>query len=838
MASLPFSTVQFSHFKSTKPIKSLNSDEPSRLIHLSGSGTTKNHQTLYKSYFHTISSLCKDGQIQRAVYLLTEMDSRNLPVGPEIYGEILQGCVYERDLFTGQQIHALVLKNGAFFARNEYIETKLVIFYAKCGAFNVANNLFSRLRVKNVFSWAAIIGLKCRIGLNEEALEGFSEMQENGFSPDNFVVPNGLKACGALQWLGYGKGIHGYVLKVGFDGCVFVASSLIDMYGKCGILEDAWKVFDGMVERNVIAWNSMIVVYMQNGMNEQAIGVFYDMRAEGVVPTQVSISSFLSASANLGAIDEGKQGHAIAVLGGLELDNILGSSVINFYSKVGLLEDAQLVFDRMLVKDVVTWNLIISSYVQFGLIKEALKMCHLMRLQNLRFDCVTLSSILTAAANTSNIKLGKEGHCYCIRNNLQSDVVVASSIVEMYAKCGRIDCAKQVFSSTTDKDIILWNTLLVGYADIGHSGEALKLFYQMQLESVPPNVTSWNSVMLGFIRNHQLNEAKAFFAQMQSLGVHPNLITWTTLITGLAHNGFHDEAVQIFQKMQESGIKPNAISISSALSACTNLTSLRHGRAIHGYAIRHDLGSQISVSTALVDMYAKCGCLSQAKRVFDKILRKELPVYNAMIYAYAFHGQAGEALAAYKRLEEAGVEPDGITFTSVLSACSHTGLVNEGLEIFVDMVSKHNFWPSMEHYGCVISLLSRSGHLGEALRLILTMPYEPDAQIVGSLFATCREHNQIKLGEHLSKYLLELEPDNSGNYVAISNAYAAAGRWDEVSEIRELMKEKGLKRSPGYSWIQIGEKLHSFVAGDSSHPNNEEIQATLALLGIHMNFSG
>ncbi|KAG4197370.1 hypothetical protein ERO13_A05G020800v2 [Gossypium hirsutum] len=835
MASLPFTTPKFSHFKLSKTIKSFNSNEPIHPTQLNG--TTKNHHTLYKSYFHTISSLCKDGQIQQAVDLLTEMDSKNLSVGPEIYGEILQGCVYERDLFTGQQIHAQVLKHGAFFARNEYIETKLVIFYAKCGAFDVANNLFSRLRVKNVFSWAAIIGLKCRIGLNEEALMGFSEMQENGFLPDNFVVPNALKACGALLWLGYGKGVHGHVVKVGFDGCVFVASSLIDMYGKCGALEDARKVFDAMIERNVIAWNSMIVGYMQNGMNEQAIGVFHEMRMDGVEPSQVSVSSFLSASANLGAIGEGKQGHAIAVLHGFELDSILGSSVLNFYSKVGLIEDAELVFDKMLEKDVVTWNLIISSYLQCGLIDKALDMCHLMRSENLRFDCVTLSSIMTAAANSSNIKLGKEGHCYCIRNCLQSDVVVASSIVDMYAKCGRIDYAGHVFSSTTNKDIILWNTLLAAYANVGHSGEALKLFYQMQLESVPPNVASWNSVILGFIRNSQLNEAKEFFLQMQLLGVHPNLITWTTLITGLAHNGFHDEALLVFQEMQESGIKPNTVSISSALSACTNVTSLQHGRAIHGYAIRHDLGSQISVSTALVDMYAKCGCLSRAKRVFDHISSNELPVYNAMISAYALHGQAGEALAVYKNLKEAGIEPDGITFTSVLSACSHTGLVNEGLEIFIEMASKHHLSPSMEHYGCVVSLLSRSGRLDEAFRLILTMPYEPDAHIIGQLIAKCREHNEIELVEHLSKYLLELEPDNSGNYVAISNAYATAGMWDDVSEIRDLMKEKGLKKSPGCSWIQIGEKLHSFIAGDGSHPNTENIQATLALLGIDMKSS-
>lgn len=831
MASLSYSTIPNPQLSSSKPIEH---HKPSQTHFTKLQENANHHQILYKSYFNQMSSLSKQTQIQEAVNLLVEMDLENLHIGPEIYGELLQACVYERALHTGKQIHARIIKKGEVFARNDYIETKLVIFYAKCDARKASNRLFRRVRLKNVFSWAAIIGLNCRMGFYKEALLGFLEMQDNGLLPDNFVVPNVLKACGALEWIGIGKGVHGSVVKLGGSGCVFVASSLVDMYGKCGVVDDARKVFDEMLERNVITWNSMIVSYVQNGLNEEAIKVFCDMREEGVEPTHVTVSSFLSASANLGALEEGKQGHAVAVVSGLELNTILGSSIINFYSKVGLIEDAELVFSRMIEKDVVTWNLLISGYVQIGEVDKALDICHLMRLENLRFDSVTLASLMSAFADIRNLKFGKEGHCYCIRNNLEADVVVASSIVDLYAKCEKIDCARRAFDSAKTRDLVLWNTLLAAYAGLGHSGEALKLFYQMQLESVPPNVMSWNSLIFGFLKNGQVNEAQDMFLQMQSLGVQPNLVTWTTLISGLVENGFGYEAIQVFHQMQEAGIKPNVVSIICVLKACIDMASLQNGRVVHGYLIRHSLNLSIPIATSLVDMYAKCGNIDQAKRVFDMISDKELPIYNAMISSYALHGQAVEALALYQRLKEEGLQPDSVTFTNALYACSHASLVSEGLELLDDLLSNRNINPSIEHYGCVVNLLSRCGNVDEAFRLVIAMPCEPDAQILGSLLAACREQNNIELEEYLSNQLLSLEPENSGNYVAISNAYAVAGRWEEVKKVRHLMKEKGLRKIPGCSWIQIGEELHAFVAADKSHPETEKIYMTLALLGIEM----
>lgn len=770
--------------------------------------------------------------------LFTEMQSKNYHIGAEIYGELLQGCVYERNLLMGQQLHALIIKNGESFAKNEYVETKLVIFYAKCSVFEATAGLFGRSRKQNVFSWAAIIGMSCRMGFSEKALLGFCEMQENGILADNFVVPNVLKACGALQLVGFGKGVHGYVLKMGFGDCVFVASSLVDMYGKCGVLENARKVFDTMPERNVIAWNSMIASYVQNGMNEEAIEVFHDMRVEVMELTHVTVSSFLSASANLNALVEGRQGHAIAIVNGFDLDNILGSSIINFYSKVGLIEDAELVFNRVVEKDVVTWNLLISSYVQHGLIEKALNLCRVMTLGNFRFDSVTLSSILSASAYTIDFKLGQAGCCYCIRNNLESDVVVASSIVNMYAKCGKITYARRVFDSTKRRDLVLWNTLLAAYAEKGLSGETLKLFYQMQLESVPPNVISWNSVILGFLRSGDVEKAIEMFSQMKSLGFQPNLITWTTLIAGMAQNRCGDEAILLFQQMLQEGNRPNAVSIVGALSACSIIASLHIGQAIHAFIIRHSLCLSIPLATALVDMYGKCGCIDQAKTVFDMVLRKELPLYNTMISAYALHGQAEEALVLFKLLQEEDIEPDNITFTSILSACSHSGLVEKGFELFADMISKYQVKPSIEHYGCLLSLLSRHGNLDEALTLVLRMPFDPDEQILTSLLAACREHEEMEIGERISGMLFELAPDYSGNFVALSNTYAAAGKWDEVSRVRVLMKEKGITKDPGCSWIRIGGELHVFVAGDVCHLKTKEILSMLALLGKEMQLVG
>ncbi|KAG9459395.1 hypothetical protein H6P81_003903 [Aristolochia fimbriata] len=670
MASVPppLPNSSFCPVESVKLSKSLycKGNRSPRLLE-----TARRSRTSYSSYFHQISSLCKEGLLEEAFSVLNKLESENFQTGPDIYGELLQCCVYQRAVAQGLQIHARVVKSGPFFSKNVFVETKLVIFYAKCGLSELASDLFSRLSKQSVFSWAAIIGLHCREGSNENALICFSQMLERGFIPDNFILPNALKACAALNFVGFGKGIHGYALKMGFGCCAFVASSLIDMYGKCRTLEDARKMFDETPERSLISWNSMIVSYVQNGMNKEGMEIFYDMRVEGVQPTRATISSFLSACANSGSLDEGRQAHAIAVSGGLELDNILGASFINFYSKFGMMEDAELAFQRICDRDAVTFNLIISGYVFNGLTDKAFYMCEKMVSENLRYDSVTMSSIFSASSYAGCLEVGKCGHGYSFRHNLEPDVVVASRLIYMYAKFRKINEARRVFDLSSQRDPVMWNAIIAAYAQAGLSGEALKLFYQMQLEEVLPNVISWNFVIFGFFKNRQPSVAKDLFTQMQFAGVKPNLHTWTMLICGLTQNGCAYEAIRYFHEMQEAGFSPSNACIVSVLLSCLEMGFTSMGKAIHGYITRHKLSGCLCVTTSLVKMYVECGNVISVKKISESMPFKEIELYNTMTYACTLQGGSKEIL----------FEPERVVLTGMLPACSLDAVVDDDLKI-------------------------------------------------------------------------------------------------------------------------------------------------------------
>nr|AKH05149.1 chlororespiratory reduction 21 [Cypripedium formosanum] len=835
MASISFPSTTKAHSSKKIPNRRIINSSQIREIHLSlPTKKPKNLDISSKCYLQEISSLCKEGQLEEAFSLLSEMDSYETQIGPEIFGEILQGCVYMRALSEGQQIHARLLKSGPFFHKNEYLETKLLVFYAKCDCLVAAEELFFRQKRPNVFSWSALIGLQSRHGFSRDALMSFCKMMEIGDLPDNFVLPNALKACLALGLISFGKGIHGYAIKVGFRECVYVLSSLVDVYGKCGALDDALKVFEEIPERNVVSWNSLMVGFVQNGIDEEALRIFLDMRIDGIQPTRASVASFLSASANLLAVDEGRQGHAVAVLLGLELDGILGTSMINFYCKVGLIEHAELIFRLITDRDEVTWNVLISGYVEDGQTERALNACHHMRRNSFKFDCVTLANILSACAYSCKLALGRIGHGYCIRNNLELDLVVASNIINMYASCDRILYAERVFNTTKLRDLVLWNTMISAYAQYGLSGQALRIFYQMQLEGVPPNVRSWNLIFLAFLRNGQAIEAQDMFALMKDSKLHPNLVTWTTLICGFARNGYGCQAIQLFIQMQSTGIRPNSVCIIGVLLACANVASLRFGMAVHGHVLRKGFLTSLCVTTSLVDMYAKCGSIEVAREVFEKAPKKTLPLYNALISGYSLYGQFKEALELYNCIQEEGLVPDCITFTGLLSACSHSGLVNESLKIFDEMVSTCNISPQKEHYGCILSLLARYGNFKDAIKVMSEMPFKPDAHMFGSLLAACKEFGGMEFGEALSNYLFRLEPTNSANLLALANIYATSGRWKEALDIRAFISKNGLQKNPGWSWIEVENELHVFAAEDGLHPKRNKIRDTLLCLHKEM----
>ncbi|TVU34534.1 hypothetical protein EJB05_16370, partial [Eragrostis curvula] len=554
----------------------------------------------------SLSQHCHEGGLREAFALVARAEGQSPPaaVGPEVYASMLQCCVAAESLRAGRQVHGAAIKRGPYYWRNAYVGTKLAVFYARCGALDDAERAFAALPDKNAFAWAAVIGLWARAGLHARALAGFADMLAAGVPADNFVVPCVLKACGGLGLARPGRAVHGYAWKAGVAECVYVMSSLVDFYGKCGQVEDARRAFDAMPERTVVSWNSMLMAYIHNGRIDDAVELFYEMRVEGVLPTRVSVVSFLSASADLEAADGGRQGHAVAVSSGLEMDVILGSSMINFYCKVGLIEAAEAVFEQMAERDVVTWNLMIAGYLQEGNIDKAFDTCRRMLDSDLKFDCVTLVSVIMTCVKSCSMVVGTAAHGYAVRNSLESDATVACALMELYAGNGRIEHARRVFSAMSGRDMVLWNMMICAYADCGTSSEALKLLNQMQLEGMSPNAACWDSVISAFIRNNQFEVALDIFDEMLLTKTRPNLRTWSLLISGLSQNGMHQAVKNLCCKMQEVEPAPSPTIYSAVILAIKTASSVHYGKAIHASIVKRGLLLSKSVIQSLMNMYS------------------------------------------------------------------------------------------------------------------------------------------------------------------------------------------------------------------------------------------
>nr|GMD41462.1 pentatricopeptide repeat-containing protein At1g08070, chloroplastic [Ipomoea batatas] len=321
-----------------------------------------------------------------------------------------------------------------------------------------------------------------------------------------------------------------------------------------------------------------------------------------------------------------------------------------------------------------------------------------------------------------------------------------------------------------------------------------------------------------------LDSAKRLF---ESMGER-DLISWNVMIGGYTLKGKYKEALSVFRLMQRSRVEPNDVTFLSILPACAHLGALDLGKWIHAYIDRHqDDFKNASLWTSLVNMYAKCGNLEAAEQVFNGMETKTLASYNVMISGLAMHGDAYKALDVFAEMKEKGFEPDDITFVSVLSACSHAGMVDLGRQYFNSMIQDYNFAPKLQHYGCMIDLLGRAGLLDEAMALVQSMDVEPDGAIWGSLLGACRIHGKVELGEFAAKNLFEVERDNPGGYVLLSNIYARAGRWDDVGRIRTFLNNKGLKEVPGCTSIEVDSIVHEFLASDRTHPESEKIYGML-----------
>ncbi|XP_010245284.1 PREDICTED: pentatricopeptide repeat-containing protein At2g20540 [Nelumbo nucifera] len=485
----------------------------------------------------------------------------------------------------------------------------------------------------------------------------------------------------------------------------------------------------------------------------------------------------------------------------LSQSNFLVTKMVHICSINGDTDYATLLFQQMIEPNVFLYNAMIRAYTHNHLYSEAISNYkQIMRNpQDKKFifpDKFTFPFVIKACAGLLQLDLGKQIHGHVCKCGPPLNSVVDNSLVDMYTKCDEMTDAYKVFEGMTEKDAVSWNTIVSGHARLG-----------------------------------EMSKARAIFEAMPDKTV----ISWTALISGYTRIGSYPDALYAFRRMQEVGIEPDEISVVSVLPACAQLGALELGKWIHFYSDKNGLLQKTFVCNALIEMYAKCGSIGQAWKLFAQMPDRDVISWSTMIGGLANHGKVREAIELFEEMRKSPVEPNSITFLGLLSACSHAGFLAEGLQYLDSMKKDYGIDPSVEHYGCVVDLLGRSGYLDQAVELINNMPVQLDSTIWGSLLSACRTHGNLEIAIIAMKHLIELEPHDTGNYVLLSNIYARLGRWDDVSRMRKEIRSKNMKKTPGCSLIEVNNVVQEFVAGDDSKPFSDEIYSMLELLAVHHN---
>ncbi|KAL5995656.1 hypothetical protein ACLOJK_025722 [Asimina triloba] len=532
--------------------------------------------------------------------------------------------------------------------------------------------------------------------------------------------------------------------------------------------------------------------------------------------------------------------------------------LIRMYDCCGSIRYARQVFDEIRHPDIYSWNAIIRAYSKHGRFKETLDLFRHLRRSDVSPDDFTFPCVLKACGDARDLSEGKLAHAFILKMGARRMVFVDNALVSMYARCGCVEDARKVFYRIGRRDIVSWNSMIAGLGENGLWEEALMVFSEMEQSGVgvlPDHFTFAtvfkacgelldlqrgilihelvgklylgsdllvNNAIVGFYaRCGRMDMALAVFEKMPSKDV----FSWTSMIAGYQQQGDNSEALKLLTEMQTSGVKPNQVCFTSVLPACAQLFHIHMGRAIHSVLIILGYVLDQFSFCSLIDMYCKCGNFEDAMQLFNEMPEKSVFSWNSLLSGLRMNGHGQKVVSLFRQMEDSGTEPDHVTFVALLSACGHSGMVNEGLHYFDCMTKKYRIAARTEHYACMVDLLGRAGKLAEAYELIKNMPVAPEADVWGALLGACRIHRNIRLGELAAEMLFELKPKGAGYYVLMSNIYATVGNWAMVERVRDLMKEKGVSKETGCSWVEMDKVVH--VTGGKEHPQSKLIYQML-----------
>lgn len=588
------------------------------------------------------------------------------------------------------------------------------------------------------------------------------------------------------------KQVHAQMLRTGLFFDPYSASKLVTACALSSFssLDYARQVFDEIPEPNLFTWNTLIRAYASSTDPIESILTFLQMLDQCTeCPNKFTFPFVLKAASELQASKVGRGFHGMVIKAELGLDIYIVNSLIHFYGSCGDLDLARLVFVKTHKKDVVSWNSVITAFAQGNCPEVALELFKEMEAEDMIPNDVTMVSVLSACAKKADLEFGRWVCSRIERHGVEENLTLNNAMLDMYVKCGSVEDAERLFDRMPEKDIVSWTTMLDGYARLGNYDEARRVFGAMPGQDIA---------------------------------------AWNVLISSYEQSGKPKEALAVFHELQKNkGPKPDEVTLVSSLAACAQLGAIDLGGWIHVYVKKQGMKLNCHLTTSLIDMYAKCGNLDKALEVFNSVERRDVFVWSAMIAALAMHGQGRDALHFFSNMLEAKVKPNAVTFTNILCACSHAGLVDEGRTFFYQMERVYGVVPGIKHYACMVDILGRSGNLEEAVELIEKMPISPTPSVWGALLGACTRHGNVALAEKACSHLLDLDPRNHGAYVLLSNIYAKTGKWEAVSGLRKLMRDSGIKKEPGCSSIEVNGSVHEFLVGDNSHPLSKDIYSKL-----------
>ncbi|XP_057448153.1 putative pentatricopeptide repeat-containing protein At1g69350, mitochondrial [Lotus japonicus] len=768
-----------------------------------------------------------------------------------LYMPLFRSCSSLRPL---TQLHAHLVVTGLH--RDQLASTKLLESYAQMGCLQSSRLVFYAYPSPDSFMFGVLI--KCYLWnhLFNQVLSLYHHQIHKGsqlIQNCSFLYPSVLRAASGAGDLVSGRKMHGRIVKSGFSTDHVIGTSLLGLYGEFCCLNDARKVFDEMCDRDLVSWSSIVSCYIENGQPREGLEMFRSMVSEGIKPDSVTLLSIAEACAKVSCLRLAKSVHGYVIRKEMVDDARLNNSLIVMYSQCGHVCRAKGLFEYLHDPSTACWTSMISSYNQNGCFEEAIDTFIQMQELEVEPNEVTMINVLHFCARLGRLKEGKSAHCFILRKAMDAaDLDLGPALIDFYAACWKISSCEKLLHLMGNNNIVSWNTLISFYAREGLNQEAMTLFALMFAKGLMPDsfslassisaTASAGSIQFGqqihgnvmkrgfmdeFVQNSLMDMySKCGFVDLAysifDKITQKSIVTWNCMICGFSQNGISVEALNLFDEMYFNSLEINEVTLLSAIQASTNLGYLEKGKWIHHKIIVSGVRKDLYIDTALVDMYAKCGDLQTAQRVFNSMSEKSVVSWSTMIAAYGIHGRINAAISLFTKMVESGIKPNEVTFMNILSACRHAGSVEEG-KLYFNSMKDYGIVPNAEHFSSIVDLLSRAGDINGAYEITKSMFRPIDASIWGALLNGCKIHGRMDMIENIDKELREISTDDTGYYTLLSNIYAEGGNWYESRKVRSRMEGMGLKKVPGYSTIEIDRKIFRFGAGDTSELLMKEI---------------